>query len=252
MLLVSEIEDFLQTIQAPITVAVMGCGVNGPNEARHADIGIAGGIKEGLLFKKGEIIKKVKQEDMVKVLKEEGIESEIYQVGNEPITSCMACRVCAKLGKCVVNDKVNEFVALLEKCDGLIIGSPVHYASSSGATAAFLDRAFFSASMSGKRHIFEHKPASAIVSARRAGTTATLDQLNKYFSISQMPIISGRYWNMVHGSNPDEVRQDLEGMQNMRILARNMAYHLKCKEAATKAGIKEPENETPTFTNFIR
>jgi len=190
--------------------------------------------------------------EIADTLKEEGIESEIYQVGNEPITSCMACRACAKLGKCVVNDKVNEFVALLEKCDGLIIGSPVHYASSSGATAAFLDRAFFSASMSGKRHIFEHKPASAIASARRAGTTATLDQLNKYFSISQMPIISGRYWNMVHGSNPDEVRQDLEGMQNMRILARNMAWHLKCKEAGEKAGIELPKKEETVWTNFIR
>lgn len=190
--------------------------------------------------------------EIANTLKEEGIESEIFHVGNEAIKSCMACRACANLGKCVVNDRVNEFVELMEKCDGLIIGSPVHYASSSGATVAFLDRAFFSASMSGRRDIFEHKPGSSIASARRAGTTATLDQLNKYFTISQMPIISGRYWNMVHGSNPDEVRQDLEGMQNMRILARNMAWHLKCQQAAKEAGVEMPKKEETIWTNFIR
>ena len=190
--------------------------------------------------------------EIANTLKEEGIESEIFHVGNDAIKSCMACRACANLGKCVVNDRVNEFVELMGKCDGLIIGSPVHYASSSGATVAFLDRAFFSASMSGRRDIFEHKPGSSIASARRAGTTATLDQLNKYFTISQMPIISGRYWNMVHGSNPDEVRQDLEGMQNMRILARNMAWHLKCQQAAKEAGIEMPKKEETIWTNFIR
>ena len=190
--------------------------------------------------------------EIANTLNEEGIESEIFHVGNEAIKSCMACRACANLGKCVVNDRVNGFVELMEKCDGLIIGSPVHYASSSGATVAFLDRAFFSASMSGRRHIFEHKPGSSIASARRAGTTATLDQLNKYFTISQMPIISGRYWNMVHGSNPDEVRQDLEGMQNMRILARNMAWHLKCQQAAKEAGVEMPKKEETIWTNFIR
>lgn len=190
--------------------------------------------------------------EIANTLKEEGIDSEIFHVGNDAIKSCMACRACANLGKCVVNDRVNEFVELMEKCDGLIIGSPVHYASSSGATVAFLDRAFFSASMSGRRDIFEHKPGSSIASARRAGTTATLDQLNKYFTISQMSIISGRYWNMVHGSTPDEVRQDLEGMQNMRILARNMAWHLKCQQAAKEAGVEMPKKEETIWTNFIR
>lgn len=185
-------------------------------------------------------------------LKEEGIDSEIYHVGNEPIASCKACRACANIGRCVINDKVNEFVDLMEKCDGLVIGSPVHYASASGATVAFMDRAFYSAYASGNGTIFTHKPGCAIASARRAGTTATLDQLNKYFFITQMPIISGRYWNMVHGHTPDEVKQDLEGMQNMRILARNMAWHLKCKEAAKNAGIKMPQKEETVFTNFIR
>lgn len=190
--------------------------------------------------------------EIADTLNEEGIGSEIFHVGNDPITSCRACRACAKYGKCVINDRVNEFVEKAKDFDGFIIGSPVHYASSSGATATFLDRAFFSAFLSGNGYIFEHKPASAVVSARRAGTTATLDQLNKYFTITQMPIISGRYWNMVHGATPEEVKQDLEGLQNMRILARNMAWHLKCQEAGIKAGIEMPKKETVVFTNFIR
>ncbi len=181
----------------------------------------------------------------------EGIETEIYHVGNDPIASCKACGACTKLGKCVINDKVNEFVELAEKFDAYVIGSPVHYASSSGATVAFLDRAFYSASRSGKK-IFPHKPATAIASARRAGTTATLDQLNKYFTINQMILVSGRYWNMVHGRTPDEVRQDLEGMQNMRFLARNLAWTLKCLQAGKDAGFLPPEQEEVIMTNFIR
>lgn len=185
-------------------------------------------------------------------LKEEGVESEIYQIGTDSIAQCRACYACGKIGKCIIDDKVNEFVEYAKNFDGFIIGSPVHYASACGGITAFMDRVFFSAFKSGKGYIFMHKPGSAIVSARRAGTTATLDQLNKYFSISQMPIISGRYWNMVHGANPEEVKQDLEGMQNMRILARNMAWHLKCRQAAEKAGIELPKQEETTFTNFIR
>jgi len=190
--------------------------------------------------------------EIQKTLEEEGIESEIYQIGTEPICACKACYACKTLKKCVINDKVNDFVDYASGFDGFIFGSPVHYASACGGITAFLDRAFFVAFASGRGSIFMHKPASAIVSARRAGTTATLDQLNKYFSISQMPIISGRYWNMVHGAAPDEVKQDLEGMQNMRILARNMAWHLKCREAGEKAGISMPKTEETVFTNFIR
>lgn len=184
-------------------------------------------------------------------LKIEGIDSEIYQIGTEAIKPCMACRACAKLGKCVTDDKVNSFVDKMAECDGYVFGSPVHYASASGVIVPFLDRAFFSASMSG-RNIFRLKPGAAVVSARRAGTTATLDQLNKYFQISEMPVISGRYWNMVHGATAEEVLQDKEGMQNMRILAKNMAYYLKCQDAAKKAGIVPPEKEKAEFTNFIR
>ena len=190
--------------------------------------------------------------EIAKTLKEEGIESEIYQVGTEVIAPCKACRACAKLGKCVIDDKVNEFVKLAEEFDAFVFGSPVHYASASGLATAFLDRAFFSASMSGRGHIFKHKFGTSIASARRAGTTATLDQLNKYFTISQMPIVSGRYWNMVHGSTPDDVLQDKEGMQNMRFLARNMAWLLKSREIAEKAGIQPPKQEDVTYTNFIR
>lgn len=190
-------------------------------------------------------------QEIAKTLNEEGVGSEIYHIGVEPIAPCRACGACGKLKRCVINDKVNEFIDLAEKFDGFIIGSPVHYASAAGSIAAFLDRAFFAASRTG-RNIFPHKPGAAIVSARRAGTTATFDQLNKYFTITQMPIISGRYWNMVHGNTPDEVRQDLEGMQNMRILARNMAWHLKCAAAAKEAGIEPPKTEEVTFTNFIR
>lgn len=189
--------------------------------------------------------------EIAKTLNEEGINSEIYQI-DENIKPCKACYACAKLGRCVIDDGVNEFINYAADFDGFIIGSPVHYASASGAATAFLDRAFFTCYRSGRGNIFKHKPGSAIVSARRAGTTAALDQLNKYFSISEMPIISGRYWNMVHGAKPEDVLQDKEGMQNMRILARNMAWHLKCREAAEKAGIFPPEPEDITFTNFIR
>ena len=184
-------------------------------------------------------------------LKEEGIESQIFHVGNEAVASCKACGACTNLGKCVINDKVNEFVKLAEEFDGYIIGSPVHYASSSGATVAFLDRAFYSASRSGKK-IFPHKPGAAIASARRAGTTATLDQLNKYFTINQMILISGRYWNMVHGSEASDVFQDEEGMHTMYTLGQNMAWFIKCINAGKQAGIDKPEYKEKAWTNFIR
>lgn len=192
-------------------------------------------------------------EEIAKTLKEEGIEAEIYQIGTDVIAPCKACYACGTLGKCVINDKVNEFVDYCSSFDGFIFGSPVHYASASGSITSFLDRAFFVASKRSGEHVFKHKPGSAIASARRAGTTATLDQLNKYFAITEMPIISGRYWNMVHGSCAEDVKQDQEGMQNMRILARNMAWHLKCREAAERQGIFKPaQKEDIVFTNFIK
>ena len=192
-------------------------------------------------------------EEISKTLKEEGIDSEIYQIGIGPITPCRGCGACSKLGKCVISDDdVNNFVEYAKDFDGFVFGSPVHYGSACGGITAFLDRAFFVAFMSGRGEVFRHKPAAAVASARRSGTTATLDQLNKYMTISEMPIISGRYWNMVHGHNPDEVKQDLEGMQNMRILARNMAWHLKCQQAGKNAGVPMPKEEEIVYTNFIR
>ncbi len=191
-------------------------------------------------------------QEIAATLEEEGIGSEIYQIGSESIAPCRACYACGKIGRCVINDRVNEFIEYAKDFDGFIIGSPVHYASACGGAVAFLDRAFFAAFASGRGEVFLHKPGAAIVSARRAGTTATFDQLNKYFTITQMPIISGRYWNMVHGATPEQVKQDLEGMQNMRILARNMAWHLKCREAADKAGVPMPKVEETVYTNFIR
>ena len=189
--------------------------------------------------------------EIANTLKEEGIESEIFHVGNEAIKSCMACRACANLGKCVIDDKVNEFVEIMKTCDGLIIGSPVHYASSSGATVAFLDRVFFSAFMSGRGEIFEHKPGTAIASARRAGTTATLDQLNKYFTISGMPVVSSQYWNQIHGNNAEDASKDAEGLQTMRTLGRNMAFLMK-SIALGKEAYGLPETEAKVATNFIR
>ena len=127
----------------------------------------------------------------------------------------------------------------------------MHYAAAGGAITSFMDRAFYAALVGG-RQSFYLKPAAAVISARRAGTTATFDQLNKYFTISQMPVISSRYWNMVHGSKPEDVKKDLEGLQTMRMLARNMVWFLKCKEAGDKAGIELPKTEEFIFTNFIR
>lgn len=190
--------------------------------------------------------------EIQKTLKEEGINSKIYQIGTKPISGCMACRACAKLGKCVIDDEVNKFVDYAKDFDAFVLGSPVYYAAATGNAVSFLNRAFFSAFLSGRGDIFAHKPGAAVASARRAGTTVTLDQLNKYFTISQMPIISGRYWNMVHGRTAFDAEQDLEGMQNMRILARNMAYYLKCVKAGKDAGIELPKQEEVVFTDFIR
>ena len=188
--------------------------------------------------------------EIADTLEKEGIEPIIYHVGNDPISSCRACGACNNLKKCVIDDKVNEFVELASTCDGFVIGSPVHYASASGATTAFLDRAFYSASRSGKK-IFPHKPATAIASARRAGTTATLDQLNKYFTISGMPVASSQYWNSVHGAAPGQAGEDLEGLQTMRTLARNMSFLMK-SIALGKEKFGLPEKENHAWTNFIR
>ena len=184
-------------------------------------------------------------------LNSEGIETGIFWIGKKAISGCTACYSCTKLKKCVINDIVNEFNELNRNTDGFVFGSPVHYASAGGAITSFMVRVFFSDAMSGNRS-FYLKPAAAVVSARRAGTTAAFDQLIKYFTISQMPVISSQYWNMVHGFTPEDVKKDLEGLQTMRTLGRNMAWFLKCKEAAIKAGVPFPKQEERVSTNFIR
>ena len=190
-------------------------------------------------------------EEVAKTLNTERIGTDIFQVGTKPIAGCIACATCAKTGHCSFSDSVNDFLDLAKDADGFIFGSPVHYAAASGAITSFMDRAFYT-DLLADRQSFYLKPAAAVVSARRAGTTATFDQLNKYFTISQMPVISSRYWNMVHGATAEDVKKDLEGLQTMRVLARNMAWFLKCKEAGTKAGVQFPVLEETVYTNFIR
>lgn len=188
--------------------------------------------------------------EVANTLQEEGVESEIFWIGNTPIGGCISCHQCVKLGKCAFDDAVNVFTEKAKTADGFIFGTPVHYAAAAGNMTAFMDRVFYSDGC-GKGRAFYLKPAAAVASARRAGTTATLDQMNKYFTIAQMPVISSRYWNMVHGFTPEDVKKDLEGLQTMRVLARNMAYFLKCKAAGEAAGVPKPKTERAILTNFI-
>lgn len=184
--------------------------------------------------------------EMARTLNAEGVETEIINIGQKDIRGCIACGRCSELGHCVFNDMVNEVAPKFEAADGLVVGSPVYYASANGTLTNFLDRLFFSTPFP-KRF----KVGAAVCSARRGGTTATFDQLNKYFTISEMPVASGRYWNMVHGNNREEVMQDTEGLQNMRILARNMAFLIRAIAAERlKSGF--PQQEEIVYTNFIR
>lgn len=186
--------------------------------------------------------------EVAAVLQEEGIASEIVWIGAKPVGGCVGCGSCGRTGKCVFDGGVNEFVQKAREADGFLFGSPVHYASASGSITGFLDRAFYSGS-----DAFRGKPGAAVVSARRAGTTAAFDQLNKYFGICQMPVVSASYWNMVHGSSAADVEQDLEGLQTMRVLGRNMAWLLKCIAAGRDAGVQPPrQEEEKQRTNFIR
>jgi multimeric flavodoxin WrbA len=185
--------------------------------------------------------------EFAKVLENDGIETEIINIGSKAIRGCAACGRCSELGKCVFDDAVNEIAEKFEQADGLVVASPVYYASPSGEVIAFLDRFFGAGSQ-----VLRHKPAAAIASARRAGTTATLDVLNKYLQYSEMPLVTTNYWPMVHGNVPSEVMQDNEGIQTMHVLGKNMAWILKCIEAGKKAGVEEPEKVDKIKTNFIR
>ncbi|MBQ8002978.1 MAG: flavodoxin family protein [Clostridia bacterium] len=184
---------------------------------------------------------------VAKALNEDGIETEIINV-SKTNSGCMGCGYCFKMGKCVNDtDIVNETIARLNEFDGFVFGSPVHYASASGAITCFMDRLFYSGSKD-----LRYKVGAVVASARRGGTTATLDQLTKHLTISNMPVVSSSYWNMVHGSTPEDVLKDEEGMQTMRTLGHNMAWLLKCIELGKENGVSHPAPEAKIKTNFIR
>lgn len=190
-------------------------------------------------------------EEITATLRLEGVQSELFQVGTKPLSGCLDCYKCRETGRCVLNDRVNEFLELADTADGFVFGTPVHYSAASGSMSCFMHRAFFATRCHGG-NTFYLKPAAGIVSARRAGATTTLDQLNKYFTHAEMMTVGSKYWNMVFGMNPDEVKQDLEGLQTMRVLARNMAWFLRCKQAAVASKVAWPKRETRVATNFIR
>ena len=184
--------------------------------------------------------------EMETVFSAEGIESEIIQVGNKPIRGCIACGKCAQRGRCIFDDAVNEIAPMFEACDGLVVGSPVYYASANATLVAFLTRLFFSTSFDKTM-----KVGAAVAVARRGGLSATFDELNKFFTISGMPVASSQYWNSVYGREPGQAAQDAEGLQTMRTLARNMTFLMRSIELGKeKYGL--PEREPPLRTNFIR
>ena len=184
--------------------------------------------------------------EVEKALNANGIETEIYQLGQHQFSGCKGCWACGKMKKCVIEDGVNEFVEKAAEFDGYVFGSPVYYASPSGALLSFMDRVFYSG---GRALAF--KPAAAVVSCRRAGASTTFDVINKYFTINNMPIVGSNYWNEIHGNKAEEAAQDEEGLQTMRILGNNMAWLLKCIALGKEAGVA-PVTEKKIFTNFIR
>lgn len=185
-------------------------------------------------------------ENMAQVFAEQGIEAEIIQVGNQPVRGCIACNGCGKTGKCVFDDVVNEVGAKLESADGIVVGSPVYYASANATLIAFLDRLFYSTHVN-----LRMKVGASVVIARRGGCSATFDELNKYFTISGMPIASSHYWNSVHGGAPGEAAEDAEGIATVRNLAKNMAFLMK-SIALGKETFGLPEYDKRAFTSFIR
>lgn len=184
-------------------------------------------------------------QEMIKVFEQEGMETEILHIGNKDIRGCISCGTCFGTGKCVFNDVVNEYASKLEECDGVVIGSPVYYASANATLIAFLDRLFYSSHFDKTM-----KVGASVVIARRGGCSATYDQLNKYFTISGMPVASSQYWNSVHGNAPGEAVQDEEGLQTMRTLARNMTFLMK-SIALGKEKYGLPEKEEHVWTHFI-
>lgn len=184
--------------------------------------------------------------EMEKIFSQEGVETELLHIGGKSIRGCIACRACAKTGKCVFDDAVNEIAPKFEACDGMVVGSPVYYASANATLVAFLTRLFFSTHFDKTM-----KVGAAVVAARRGGLSSTFDELNKFFTISGMPVASGQYWNSIHGREPGEAEQDTEGLQGMRTLARNMTFLMK-SIALGKDAYGLPEKEAFRPMNFIR
>ena len=185
-------------------------------------------------------------QEVEKVLNAENINTEIIQGGNKDIRGCIGCRQCKKIGKCIFDDYVNDVAAKFTECDGIVIGSPVYFASANGTLVSFIDRLFYSSQCDKTM-----KVGAAVVSARRGGCSATFDELNKYFTISSMPVVSSQYWNSVHGYTPEDVRKDAEGLQTMRVLGKNMAFLIKSIQLGKeKYGL--PEKEKSVHTHFIR
>lgn len=178
--------------------------------------------------------------EMEKIFKEEGLETEIYNIGNKDIRGCIACGRCSELGKCVFDDEVNEFVEKAEEFDGFVFGGPVYYGTINPTLTNFMTRVFFSSFFGGKR-IFRLKPAAAVASARRAGTMTAIDTINRFFTWAEMPIISSTYWNVIYGTKAEEALEDLEGLRTMTTLARNMAWFLRIKDLSLKEGIPLPQ-----------
>ncbi len=189
--------------------------------------------------------------EVSKALNKNGVDTDIFWIGNKALSGCIACGKCKENNRCVFQDTVNEFLDIAGDYDGFVFGTPVHWGGATGSLTSFMDRVFY-ADLCGDGNRFLLKPAAVVTSARRAGTTATWDQINKYFGLMQMPIITSQYWNMVHGASPEQVKQDLEGLQTMRVLGNNMAFFLQCKKVALQMGIQMPEQEPMIFTNFIR
>lgn len=188
--------------------------------------------------------------EAAQALEAEGVDTEIAWIGREPLRGCLGCAGCGKLGhaRCIFDDDiVNRLLDAAEGADGYIVGTPVFYAGANGALLAALDRMFYAGGS-----VMQFKPAAGIASARRAGTTPAIDQINKYFQINKMPVVSSTYWPMVHGQSVDQVLQDEEGLQTMRMLGKNMAWMLRCIERDRAAGGGHPDMERKIATNFIR
>lgn len=187
-------------------------------------------------------------QEVICTLEKEGIETEIQQIGNASLRDCCGCLGCKDSKRCVFDDDiVNEIIEKAESCDGFVFGSPVYFAHPTGRLLSLLDRVFYAG-----KYAFAYKPASAIAVARRAGTVASFDIINKYFTLNNMPVVTSQYWNNVFGKGPEDVKKDFEGLQTMRTMARNMAWLLKCIEAGKEKGILKPQNvEENVRTNFI-